>query len=345
MAKKAKDSGKNKGRPRDMKAKGKQKDASRELPPIVEEDVSAVDGEILSYLRDLKQQMTRREDTIMSNLSANTSQTQTLVLLPAQQAKAIEVLAHKVSELEEAYKGVQNNVTFGRTERVTVLGKVKECSCTSSLFALIVGLFVPAFQGKLEFINFSSRDMDILYLIKQRYAGSPFAFGSHNRSEMTAEETPLCLDLAFRPLPGMRFSGTELAVAAYIFSNHGDERERLYEDSHCDGTRYRFWSPRPGCELYDDYMIINPEQFNQATMDYIIGRYTGYADDLMMIYIPIHTKNHWYLMIVDMWDKKLVYLDSFQSPDPEETKFRVSLMVEVVFLGSQGCNSAACVDV
>ncbi|MED6207711.1 hypothetical protein PIB30_038177 [Stylosanthes scabra] len=151
--------------------------------------------------------------------------------------------------------------------------------------------------------------MDILYLIKQRYAGSPFAYTSHNRSEMTAEETPLCLNLSFRPPPGMRFSGIELAVAAYIFSNHGHESERLYDDSHCDGTRYRFWSLMPGCELYDDvlnmvvgmctgdksdktkwwlpttfaHMILNPEQFNQATMDYIIGRYMGYADEIMMI--------------------------------------------------------------
>ncbi|MED6128984.1 hypothetical protein PIB30_103310 [Stylosanthes scabra] len=57
-------------------------------------------------------------------------------------------------------------------------------------------------------------------------------------------------------------------------------------------------------------------------MDYIKDRYMGIADDLMMIYIPMHTKNHWYLMIVDIWDKKLVYLNSFHSLDCAETEFQ-----------------------
>ncbi|MED6209010.1 hypothetical protein PIB30_050484 [Stylosanthes scabra] len=76
-------------------------------------------------------------------------------------------------------------------------------------------------------------------------------------------------------------------------------------------------------------MIVYPEQFNQPAMDYIKDRYMGLADDLMMVYVPMHVNNHWYLMVIDFWDKKLVYLDSFKSADHNETTLRLSLMVEV----------------
>ncbi|MED6122209.1 hypothetical protein PIB30_037641 [Stylosanthes scabra] len=71
---------------------------------------------------------------------------------------------------------------------------------------------------------------------------------------MLAKEMPMCLELAFRPPPGMRFVGTELAVAAYIFNIAGHPTKCLYEDSHVDGSRLRLWSLRPGCELYDDVL-------------------------------------------------------------------------------------------
>ncbi|MED6203630.1 hypothetical protein PIB30_001328 [Stylosanthes scabra] len=353
MTKKGKEIDKEKGRLRGRKAKQSHSESSQELPTIVEEDVSGLDNEILRFLADLKQQITRREETLMSMLSANASQTQTLAAIIAQQGRTIEALAKKVSELESAHKWDRKTepLSLGKMQKESVLGKVKDfvketcldvsdtstdlnagiegnsckvchkcisvCdighviqSCTERLLTCVVGIFVPTFLRKLEFVSFSTHDIDMLYMIRQRHAGSPFAFLSHSRSEMTSEETPTCLDLSFRPPPGMRFSGTELAVAAYIFTNHGEERERLYDDPHCDGSRFRFLSLRPGCELYDDHMILNPDQYNQDTMDYIKDRYMGKADDLMM-------------------DKKLVYLDSFHSLDDEETQFRVAQIIAV----------------
>ncbi|MED6131027.1 hypothetical protein PIB30_006355 [Stylosanthes scabra] len=111
---------------------------------------------------------------------------------------------------------------------------------------------------------------------------------------------------------GCAFVGTELAVATYIFANAGEDRERLYDDSHCDGTRLRFWSLIPGRELNEDVlnmvagmcttrkfdnskwwlpttfsqMIVKPELYNQDTMDYIKDRYMGYADDLKTVRFP-----------------------------------------------------------
>ncbi|MED6185526.1 hypothetical protein PIB30_057945, partial [Stylosanthes scabra] len=52
------------------------------------------------------------------------------------------------------------------------------------------------------------------------------------------------------------------------------------------------------------------------------------------IYVPIHIGNHWYLMIVDIWDKKLMYLDSCKSTDAAATNTRIEHMREVAkYLG------------
>ncbi|MED6122210.1 hypothetical protein PIB30_037642 [Stylosanthes scabra] len=64
-------------------------------------------------------------------------------------------------------------------------------------------------------------------------------------------------------------------------------------------------------------------------MDYIKNRYMGPADDLMMIYVPMHIGHHWYLMIIEIWDRKLVYLDSFKSDDVAEIELRLRQMKDV----------------
>ncbi|MED6110129.1 hypothetical protein PIB30_040102 [Stylosanthes scabra] len=181
----------------------------------------------------------------------------------------------------------------------------------------------------------------------------------------------------------MRFDGDNLAIVVYVFTSGMDDSERLVEDSHCDGTRERLLSLKPGCELFDNvinmvvgmctgdkadgrkwwlpttfsHMILNPHQLSAPIMEYIKQRYMGLADDLMMIYVPMHIGNHWYLMIVGshqrqnhevvyethkadnillagglgcyIWEKKLVYLDSCKSTEEVETASRISQMKEV----------------
>ncbi|MED6110530.1 hypothetical protein PIB30_043865 [Stylosanthes scabra] len=223
------------------------------------------------------------------------------------------------------------------------------------ILRMIMSIVAFAFQRKLELARFTAEDMNILYSIKQMYIGSPFAYLSHNRYQMMGEECPTFLELAFRPPPGMPFVGMELAITVYIFASAGEETEVLYQDNHCDGSRRRFLSLVPGNELYDDVlnmvvgmctgtkddnrrwwlsttfsqMILEPRQFNQPTMDYIAHRYMGKADDITRIYVPLHVENHWYLMIIDMWDKKLVYLDSLKASDIKVIELRISRMKEV----------------
>ncbi|MED6133134.1 hypothetical protein PIB30_025770 [Stylosanthes scabra] len=378
-----------------------------ELPTIVEEDVCSMDQQLLASLEDLKQNIRRREDSIMSAVNANATQNQAIRAMLVEQSSLIQSLAAKVEALEGKAPNVSNEKT---PPAVVVDGNISddalkqevpsskkgrsfnmladvavafcgEASCVSE--EVLSGRCPNPCKRKLEFVTFNNEDMNILYSIKQRYIGSPFAYLSHNRYHMYGEECPFFLDLAFRPPPGMPFVGMELSIAAYIFARAGEDSEVLYQDNHCDGSRLRFMSLVPGNELYDDVlnmvvgmcngsggdtrkwwlpttfsqMILDPRQYNQPTMDYIKQRYMGKADEitrvrgtsadrgvlvflclfpmslgvfLSQIYIPMHVLNHWYLMIIDLWDKKLVYIDSLKSEDMKITELRVSRMKEVV---------------
>ncbi|XLS71899.1 hypothetical protein HN51_028764 [Arachis hypogaea] len=171
-----------------------------------------------------------------------------------------------------------------------------------------------------------------------------------------------CLDLSFWPPPGMQFIGHKLAVAAYIFANGLQPSEILVEDEHCTGNREALWTLRPGEEVVDDLIInlvvamvssnkadkqrwwlptmfaqiaMSPAHHCKSTLDYIVAKYMGFADNLRKIYVPLHMGRHWYLMIVDMWDQNLIYLDSLKSSN--ERQARIDQMLEVHGLQSLGC--------
>ncbi|MED6107194.1 hypothetical protein PIB30_011764 [Stylosanthes scabra] len=355
MGRKSKDKAKEKEKV--PKSTARRDNSSRDLPSIAEEDV-----------------IQSRKETLASVVNATTVQVQTMAVTIALQGRTIEALTLRVTQLESWRHSFLNGqgskipiVDLEVVQTRSMREILRDVAADSGLKKALGPIDVDAYEfscgrknvypdnssktckRKLEFVTFSTEDMNILYLIKQRGFGTPFAFWSHNRTEMTAEETPLCLDLAFRPPAGMRFVGMELAVAAYIFTNAGESTERLYQDTHCDSTQLRFCSLLPGCELYDDvlnivvgmctggkadkrkwwlpttfsHMLVHPKQFDQATMDYIVDRYMSKADDLHQIYVPMHIGRHWYLLIISVWDKKLVYLDSLKFDDVRETEARV----------------------
>ncbi|QHO23134.1 Ubiquitin-like-specific protease 1A [Arachis hypogaea] len=162
-----------------------------------------------------------------------------------------------------------------------------------------------------------------------------------------------CLDLSFCPPPGMQFVGHELAVAAYIFVNGLQPSEILVENEHCTGNREALWTLRPGEEVVDDVInlvvamfssnmaekqrwwlpttfaqiAMSPGHHCKSTLDYIVAKYMGFVDNLLKIYVPLHMGCHWYLMIVDMWDHNLIYLDSLKST--VERQARIDQILEV----------------
>ncbi|XP_020971202.1 ubiquitin-like-specific protease 1A [Arachis ipaensis] len=156
------------------------------------------------------------------------------------------------------------------------------------------------------------------------------------------------------PPPGMQFVGHELAVAAYIFANGLQLSEILVENEHCTGNWEALWTLRPGEEVVDDVInlvvamfssnmaekqrwwlpttfaqiAMSPGHHCKSTLDYIVAKYMGFVDNLLKIYVPLHMGRHCYLMIVDMWDQNLIYLDSLKST--VERQARIDQILEVV---------------
>ncbi|MED6141254.1 hypothetical protein PIB30_101494, partial [Stylosanthes scabra] len=146
--------------------------------------------------------------------------------------------------------------------------------------------------------------------IRQIVHGSPFTYHTHPNSLHMSSDMPRCLDLVFRPPEGMSFVGSKFAVAAYIFGRGRYMREVLVSNEHSLGERHVLWNLCPREALQDDQIALSPVNHNIDTFEFIRTRFMGFADDLMRIYVPLHKDNHWYLMIIDFMDRKLIYLDS-----------------------------------
>ncbi|KAL4356824.1 hypothetical protein AHAS_Ahas09G0125300 [Arachis hypogaea] len=66
-----------------------------------------------------------------------------------------------------------------------------------------------------------------------------------------------------------------------------------------------------------------------STLEYIKRKFMGKADQLFKIYISLHTEDHWYLMIIDFFNWKLVYLDLLK--DSKLTKSCKDKMLYMAF--------------
>ncbi|MED6175130.1 hypothetical protein PIB30_075513 [Stylosanthes scabra] len=126
----------------------------RKLPTIVEDEVSVMDNQILGYLEDLKKGQCQPD----SNDHCTFGPT----------GKAIEALEGKPYKV---------SAPIFKLKLVLVAGKGYTRTLLTKFVLLLYGLCV---QKKLEFVTFSWNDIDILYMIKQTHAVSPFAFWSHN---------------------------------------------------------------------------------------------------------------------------------------------------------------------
>ncbi|MED6221008.1 hypothetical protein PIB30_050361 [Stylosanthes scabra] len=86
--------------------------------------------------------------------------------------------------------------------------------------------------------------------------GRPWLYYSAYDPQMDEEDMPHCLDLAFRPTKGMKFFGSELAFAAYIFGNNLNLEEELVTNAHCYGTRKTLRKLMPGKPINGDVLVL-----------------------------------------------------------------------------------------
>ncbi|MED6199258.1 hypothetical protein PIB30_074218 [Stylosanthes scabra] len=149
---------------------------------------------------------------------------------------------------------------------------------------------------------------------------------------------PSCIEVSFRPPIGVS--------------------EVLVPDDHSRGDRRTLWSLRPGKEVEDDVInvlarnltvsredkrmwwlpmtfnqfALNPSNHCPITFDYMKRAYMGKADQMKKIFIPLNLNRHWYLMIIDILDDSLIYLDSRKCNEQREA--RVKQMKDVAdFIG------------
>ncbi|QHO41562.1 Ulp1 protease family, carboxy-terminal domain protein [Arachis hypogaea] len=179
-------------------------------------------------------------------------------------------------------------------------------------------------KRKLEFCEEEDFDFGELGNIRQSEHGSPFTFYTHTGWQMTSEDMPKYMDICFWPPPGMQFFGHELVVAAYVFAKDLDQNELLVQNDHRVGNREALWTLRPGEEVVDD--VINLVAVLTAGKD----QHRWWLPTTILIYVAFHSGRHWYLMIVDMWEEKLVYLDSLKRS--LEREGRINQILDVNFI-------------
>ncbi|RYR62333.1 hypothetical protein Ahy_A04g019826 [Arachis hypogaea] len=165
------------------------------------------------------------------------------------------------------------------------------------------------------------------------------------------------MDLVFHPKDGMNLSGLELTVATCIFSRDLPQ------------SRGALLTLVPQCEVVDDvlnvvvYMLTTPSERQRwflpmsIMVDYMISKAAidgrsmttrnmtslrnkymrSKVDRVTRIYQPIWCDRHWYLMIIDVPRKKLIFLDSLRNPHQTDarktTMMRVALYLEGPTLG------------
>ncbi|KAL4365091.1 hypothetical protein AHAS_Ahas07G0071400 [Arachis hypogaea] len=198
-------------------------------------------------------------------------------------------------------------------------------------------------KRKLHFEEQES-STDVMLEVQQQGHGTPFTYYTHSNAYMDGAETPKCMKLLFPPPEGMEFVGMELAVAAYVFWEGFAEEvyQSMFHDFHyvvcvislvavmctegatSDSVLKRWWLPTSFQQI-----AVNPTNYCPSTLEYIKRKFMGKADQLFKVYIPLHTEDHWYLMIIDFFNWKLVYLDSLK--DSNLTKSRKDQMLYVAF--------------
>ncbi|XLU35570.1 hypothetical protein S245_071636, partial [Arachis hypogaea] len=183
---------------------------------------------------------------------------------------------------------------------------------------------------------------------------------------MTTEKIPKTFNLSFVPTQSMDLAEVELAVAAYIFSKDLPKIEVLADVGHCIADRTALLTLGPNERVMDDVitvvatmlsktssshqwfmltMIMVSDHFGdchvilqqdaiqgtrltQANLDAVVCKHMRCkVDKVTEIFQPMWTDEYWYLMVVDVRRKKLMYFDSFKCST--ETECRKNAMTQV----------------
>ncbi|MED6160027.1 hypothetical protein PIB30_047644 [Stylosanthes scabra] len=139
---------------------------------------------------------------------------------------------------------------------------------------------------------------------------------------------PRRLKVSFWPPPGMQFLIFEIACGAYGFSKSKDKTQcglcdprNQYPLTYATSTILDVVATMLTDQLTDSIwwlptafgpIALNPAGYCKDTLDFIVRRYMGYVDETHKIYVPLSCEGHWFLLVVDLRDSKVIYLDSLK---------------------------------
>ncbi|XLS78414.1 hypothetical protein HN51_062639, partial [Arachis hypogaea] len=117
-----------------------------------------------------------------------------------------------------------------------------------------------------------------------------------------------CFSVAFLATRNSRFREADLALASYIFYFNYDPKEELVSNDHCSGIREALMTLKPRHSIVDDVLILVVSMLTHND-----DGHKWFLPTTFAIYVPIHVNFHWFLMVVNISDQQIVYLDSKKS--------------------------------
>ncbi|KAJ1411931.1 Ulp1 protease family, C-terminal catalytic domain [Sesbania bispinosa] len=144
----------------------------------------------------------------------------------------------------------------------------------------------------------------------------------------TGVEIPFWYPVSYRVPANMVLDDLEASIAAYIFwvnnedpTGQGDEV--LIKSSWGEGKRFMLNCLNPGGRV--NSKVLNQLAARLTAIEKSMGTYftAWFLPTTFAIFVPINDDNdHWYLMVVDMFEKRLTILDSFPTEERREWRRR-----------------------
>ncbi|RYR20355.1 hypothetical protein Ahy_B03g065463 [Arachis hypogaea] len=311
-----------------------------------------IDARILNLLNRVEERLGQENKVIGTVIKTHTEQIKKLTEVVVGHGTASHVAVEggnynvvKKSELPAATKSRRRSKKKDTKGEYTLSTRAK-CKKHGAAAVKMHKSSIPPLKRKLDFDD--DEDDGCRIEIMQQGHGMPFTYGTNMAMYMESADMPLCLDLLFRPPLGMEFIGSELAVAAYIFGNGLSKKEILIPDEHCCGSRGVLHSLLPGEEVVDDVRLVvyvctlvlnlvasmmTSSDLNEIGKQWWLPttKYMKKTNELVKIYVPLNKDMHWYLVVIDLLNEELVYLDSAKAESVTERKVWLDQIRYVAF--------------
>ncbi|QHN83073.1 uncharacterized protein DS421_20g701440 [Arachis hypogaea] len=285
----------------------------------INEHGTTQDQKVLHLLWSIREHLDRDEETTKTMLQSHGDQIKKLAEVVEGHNHILGALVKNMSTKEDS---VPANTNDGKTVSEKERRQVRKTSNASKKTETgSISRTTPELKSKkpkmadsylkrmLYFEEESATDE--MTEVHQDGQGSPFTYYTHFNAYMDGAKTTA----------GMEFIGMELAVAAYIFAKDLPKSEVFVSTEHCLGDRRALHTLCPGERVMDDVISLVAVMYTGGAMSESV---------LKRWWLPTFFQDRWYLMIIDFFNWKLVYLDSLK--DSRLTKaLRKDQMLYVAF--------------